>query len=507
MGLAAKGYSAPCPGFSELHSLPSLREIVGKLAGDAENTDEVAQAVNMFSVHVDRFKMLISHMTKSVAQLDTTRCQIEKKKELDIARQEAAQRAAAKAATRAKQRAEAQAAKRAKPSATPVSKDGNLLTLDLGKVGVQIPCHSHEAIAQLSVKDYDRPLLITNVSFLSDGSLLDNDRELRMQFNLFKGGFNFSQPVKKTGRAHGPVQVAYATEKTLTNFVKLSLLPSAGLSTQYKNALLQKHIFGYNDSMRHAGPETYCLDSMRLTLQGTRRVIVCHAADIVEYSTERSACDDTVEGMCMELTPSLALEQFAQVFCAERGIWFGDAGPSSALWVPAGWIVAEMPIGTDTTFGLRASLMRQSVLDIGDTILGMEALRSLYAEEGSSSGHAMADFIRHMISQVAASRFVDAGSHPPGVKEEAMEEGSGAAAVAPAPSTTSEVREAEELRADDADVGAAAAVGGDEAGDERDGQTTTPSEGHEGSNATAPQGESHVATGAMTPPMKGREDQ
>lgn len=189
----------PCPGFSDLHGLPSLRVLASTLAAGAEDNEQISAAVSVFNLHIERFQLLIAHLTKSVGQLETTRSQLEKKKETDAAKEEAAKRAAAKAAARVKQRAEAAAVKaRSRPMKSAVNVEGNILCLVLATVGTEIPAFTEGQ--SLEPNYFDKPMIFREVSALQQGTLFEGDRELRMQYNLFKGGFSVGQPARQSER-------------------------------------------------------------------------------------------------------------------------------------------------------------------------------------------------------------------------------------------------------------------------------------------------------------------
>ena len=94
-------------------------------------------------------------------------------------------------------------------------------------------------------------------------------QDVAATLGVFKAGFKTSAPARRTGRAHGVIEVGARLETSL-----LALGPGQVLGTTpvaaYTSILKKWHCFGYTGLMTHMNMESNAIDCLRFTAEGHR---------------------------------------------------------------------------------------------------------------------------------------------------------------------------------------------------------------------------------------------
>jgi hypothetical protein len=125
------------------------------------------------------------------------------------------------------------------------------------------------------------------------------------------------------------------------------LLTDVG-SAVFNSAIENAHFFGYTQDMTFIGPEANGIDSLRVTINGKRLVVVWSAADLFQYTDKFFQTDiSTVFDKCAAMLSKTDVTQFAELTSESSGgggLFFGHVLPQTVLWIPAGYIVAEKAV-------------------------------------------------------------------------------------------------------------------------------------------------------------------
>lgn len=407
-GLTATGEALPCAGFAHLCSAPKLAMLAGRLARGAENDEELAEANSHFSLQLERFKLLTTHVSKAFQRLQGTLAARQKKAVADKSKEDAAARAAAKAQAKAHEKKAQGFTKHILPKRGRMCTE-SVFDLNLESVGkkmLSIACSSGVPCAE--GLDLDSPIHFTSIPWLiakPDGvsSLQAEDLDMRTTGNLWKGGFPRSSPCKQRGRAHGEIPAAPSTFAPARELVGSQSLFEMDLGPKYNAAIVKMHFFGYSPTMVNCGPESNMIDALRLTFEGKRLVVAFSAKDMMEYAVANLPSDMvSVKDRCDACLSRLDAGTFAKVCQEGAGIFYAHASPGSALWVPGGFVVAEQCVGDGFSYGIRLSPLRKKITVGGHSMVGMQALLAACQEDEKPESSAMASFLKLVISRTAS---------------------------------------------------------------------------------------------------------
>ena len=106
--------------------------------------------------------------------------------------------------------------------------------------------------------------------------------------------------------------------------------------------------------MKATGPEFCYLASVKLQLQGERKVILANFSGLLEYYNRTHASESSSVALA-RVMHTLEHADARVVGTMRRHVQFLQAhiGPNSALWLPAGWIIVEQVENGNLVHGVR----------------------------------------------------------------------------------------------------------------------------------------------------------
>ncbi len=357
--LRAEDWGTPCPSFHLLLSLPTLEKHAKNLGAGCTLEEDVADARSGFGVHVERFRGLVTSLTRAARQLQQTKTAKESKFKQECKRQlDAAEKLLKKKEEQDRRQAMAAAAAKT-PASTPKAKANPNKKLPLVPCVFSLDLEHHPEIPQYDGTDptfcdtanYDQPFICVDCDWIAE--LLPQDNHLKVASQMFMAGFLGSAPAQTTGRAHGVITLTKTTEKAIQR-----ILPPAPLKdlkvARYTTALNCVHFFGYTHSMTHIGHETNALPSLRITLRGDRRVLLTPLRELVRWMNDDKI---TLQHVVDLFTADITQEKLESMLKSGVPLLTATLSSKSLIYVPAGYIVMEQCRNGGESSGLRLSVL------------------------------------------------------------------------------------------------------------------------------------------------------
>ena len=391
--------SLPSPDFEHLVSRHVISREAKAFTDAAEDIDAIKAALKYFLEQKALAKNLLGGGARAVKDLASARKARAKTFEQQVKKEAAAAKAAAKAkakedakaagqGSRAPRGAQAEASTASTEplpfifsfaSSSPLS---DAVSAVRAKIVPTMSAEDFKVVAEQNKLDTSIPYLVQQCGSLSE--LVKKDEMINSKFSFFLRSFANSPQRVGTGRGTMNLPDMHSLLHSLWAFAAPTAVDSsrANISDKQFSALLGNvAAFAFAESMRYSGTEFKQAATMRFHMNGRRR---CASAPFAELQTKLLALRDEsatagaaakMKELGIESSAQLNPEVISQVLHAAgeedakellQIFYLVDAGPHCVTYVPAGFFVLDVSLGSETVSGFRASLLVMNDSQVGD---------------------------------------------------------------------------------------------------------------------------------------------
>ena len=207
--------------------------------------------------------------------------------------------------------------------------------------------------------DYSKPFVICANEWVADAR--KDQSSFCLAMNEFKSAFDEARKAKKGIRVSKPADPSLMTsfefKGLLSDALKKSktggCVPEESMPEELK-PLMVGSLFGIDAGYDRVSGETLGLPAVRLTLEGTRQVVVTEILQLVGFMTAKQVSGKMDVVRCSSFFKCLSASMISE-YKAQCNLYASTLSPGDAIYVPCGSLCAELV--SASTVGLRCPIM------------------------------------------------------------------------------------------------------------------------------------------------------
>ena len=208
------------------------------------------------------------------------------------------------------------------------------------------------------------PLIISNVTW-------DLPMATQQRLESFKQLFK-SHPLRASeGRAQKRLKQEEGADVLGARFAGLlpaSMQVPVPRDEQRQHVAFEPAVFAMVPGQDFFSTEVEQLASLRLSVEGHRTCLAARFTHLCQFAAtiDGSSTEETVPlQRCFSLLQHMTVDQCAK-FSARFNIFYGTIGPKDAMYMPSGFVMAEVVCNRSDFFGVRMSLLTKDLAACGE---------------------------------------------------------------------------------------------------------------------------------------------
>ena len=322
----------------------------------ASAMEELDERVDAFKKSAEQTRLLAASLTKAANNFLGHIKNLKKKQERDATKQKKDEENREVSRVKAVAKAAAQQVKQEEKS-TPALFLVDLAQMENDSSVLKFPVHDG------SVKEIpmDRPVLFKNIQAVQEWAKLP---KLQLALGTFGGKYKKADSYNSEGKSQTPLYNREGKEESL-ECIKgfLQAVPERHRVTEenaFSKVLETPWLYGYDPALTNVSACPLGFPMFKILAQGSVKVIAMETVSLLAALRAVLQVDKISYADLPKLVGSLDGEKLKQCKSAGLKAYYTVQEAHEAVWVPAGWIVAEQSMKGVLIYGLRVSTLTRS---------------------------------------------------------------------------------------------------------------------------------------------------